>query len=567
MFSKFLLFASFIIAVTANPVSRNLVVHEQRDTVPDGFLKSGAAPADQVLDLRMALHNTDMAGLEKALYDVSTPDSAHYGQHLTKEEVEEFVKPDSKSVSIVNDFLASHGVTAKSISPAGDWLAFSVPVSKAKEMFDADFFVFQHKETGKQYVRTLAYSIPTELQGHLDLVHPTITFENPLAGLPLVSSPLSAVTAARNFTSRQSDSSCDSGITPRCLQTLYGIPATLASQSSNVLGVSGYNNQFANQQDLSTFLQEQRPDLPSDTTFTVETLDDGSNSQDPGTAGLEANLDIQYTVGLASGVPTTFISVGENNQDGLAGFLDTTNYLLGQNNPPQVLTTSYGLVESNISPDLANRLCDAYMQLGARGTSILFASGDGGVSGNRPTDDCSTFVPTFPSGCPFITSVGATDGVQEAAASLSSGGFSNIFDTPSYQRSAVSAYLKDLGSTNDGLFNPSGRGFPDISAQGTNVIIVQNGGDQPVQGTSCSSPIFASVIALLNDDLIAAGKSPLGFLNPLLYSAAGQAALNDITSGSNPGCNTEGFPAGPGWDPVTGLGTPNFAKLQSAVGL
>lgn len=52
-----------------------------------------------------------------------------------------------------------------------------------------------------------------------------------------------------------------------------------------------------------------------------------------------------------------------------------------------------------------------------------------------------------------------------------------------------------------------------------------------VDGTSCSSPIFASIVSLLNDRLIAAGKSPLGFLNPFLYSEAGQAGLTDITTG------------------------------------
>ncbi|KAH8111217.1 family S53 protease [Phellopilus nigrolimitatus] len=569
MFSKFLLFASFIIAVMASPVFRDLVVHEQRDTVPYGFVKSGAAPADQVLNLRMALHNTDMAGLEKALYDVSTPDSAHYGQHLTKEEVEEFVKPDPKSVSIVNDFLTSHGVTAKSISPAGDWLAFSVPVSKAKEMFDADFFVFQHKETGKQYVRTLAYSIPTELQGHLDLVHPTITFENPFADLPVVSSPLSSVATAQNLTTGQSvPSSCSSKVTPACLQALYGIPTTRATQSSNTLGVSGFIDQFANKEDLTLFLEALRPDLPSSTTFKLQTLDGGSNSQDPASAGVEANLDIQYTVGVASGVPTTFISVGDNFKDGaLNGFLDITNFLLKESNPPQVLSTSYGQNENTMSRALANQLCNAYMQLGARGTSILFASGDGGVSGSQ-ANSCSTFVPTFPSGCPFMTSVGATTlASNEVAATLSSGGFSNYFGTPSYQASSARSYLASLGKTNAGLFNRTGRGFPDISAQGEKVEVAVNGEGQLVAGTSCASPIFASVIALLNDRLIAAKKPPLGFLNPFLYSAKGQEALNDITSGDNPGCGTNGFPATKGWDPVTGLGSPNFPALLHAVGL
>jgi tripeptidyl-peptidase I len=167
-----------------------------------------------------------------------------------------------------------------------------------------------------------------------------------------------------------------------------------------------------------------------------------------------------------------------------------------------------------------------------------------------------------------MTSVGATTGIgPETAASFSSGGFSNYFAIPSYQSSQVAAYKRALGSTNSGRFNTTGRGFPDVSAQGVSVEIVSGGQAQLVDGTSCASPIFASVIALLNDQLIANGNSPLGFLNPFLYSSVGTAALNDITSGSNPGCNTNGFPAKAGWDPVTGLGTPNFAKLLNAVGV
>jgi tripeptidyl-peptidase I len=185
---------------------------------------------------------------------------------------------------------------------------------------------------------------------------------------------------------------------------------------------------------------------------------------------------------------------------------------------------------------------------------------------------------------PFLTSVGATTGISpETAADFSSGGFSNYFGVPSYQTAARAAYLSALGSTDSGKFNTSGRGFPDVSAQGVSVEIVVDGQAETVDGTSCASPIFASVVALLNDELAAAGKSPLGFLNPFLYANPG--ALNDVASGSNPGCNTNGFPAKSGWDPVTGLGTPSeyqqsvtvknctdgyysdFAKLRTAAGL
>jgi tripeptidyl-peptidase-1 len=84
-----------------------------------------------------------------------------------------------------------------------------------------------------------------------------------------------------------------------------------------------------------------------------------------------------------------------------------------------------------------------------------------------------------------------------------------------------------------------------------------------IGGTSASSPSLAGLIALLNDQRFTAGKSSLGFLNPLFYQ--NPSVFIDITTGSNPGCQSNGFPAQPEWDPVTGLGTPNFQKLSQLI--
>ncbi|KAI0294289.1 family S53 protease [Multifurca ochricompacta] len=544
-----LVLASVIAFVSAKPqFARDLRLHEH-----------GVAADDTPLRLRLSLVQSDIKGLQDKLLDVSTPSSSNYGKHLSEAEVGAFVTPKPETVAAVNAWLSENGLNGTSLSPFNDWIGIQTTVGQANELFATQFSEFTLEATGETAIRTLQYSIPSGLKGHLELVHPTITFPGPRrVGLPLASLPLSE---ERRTTTSRSDLSAPAS-------WLYGIPKTLATQSSNQLAVSGFIGQYANAADLQSFLKKYRTDLSSSTTFTLQTLDGGSNPQGTGQAGVEADLDVQYTIGVASGVPTVFISVGNNFQDGnLEGFLDIINFLLKESKPPSVLTTSYGEDESNISPALANQLCNAYAQLGARGTSILFASGDGGVSGSQ-SQSCSTFVPTFPSGCPFMTSVGATQNVDpEIAADLSSGGFSNIFGIPSYQQSAVSSYLQQLGSTNDGLFNASGRAYPDVAAFGHAVEIVYKGKNSAVDGTSCASPIFASVIALLNDRLIAAGKSPLGFLNPWLYST-GASALNDITSGSNPGCGTSGFPARRGGILyVTGLGSPNFPALLSALGL
>jgi len=196
----------------------------------------------------------------------------------------------------------------------------------------------------------------------------------------------------------------------------------------------------------------------------------------------------------------------------------------------------------------------------------LFSSGDDGVGGG----DCKSntgskavvFQPNFPASCPFVTAVGGTTSVSpEVAASLSAGGFSNYFAQPSYQTSAVATFTKALGTKYAGLYNASGRAYPDLAAQAENFSVYVEGFAEGVDGTSCSSPTIAGVIALVNDYRLSVGKPVLGFMNPVIYANPG--IFNDVTSGSNPGCSTNGFTARAGWDPVTGLGTPNFKAFQT----
>ena len=189
------------------------------------------------------------------------------------------------------------------------------------------------------------------------------------------------------------------------------------------------------------------------------------------------------------------------------------------------------------------------------------------------------FLPIFPAACPFVTSVGGTYHVEpEIAIRFSSGGFSDRFPRPSYQDAAVKGYLKILGSQWKGLYNPAGRGFPDVAAQSYNYSVVDHGKVIPVAGTSASAPTFAGIVALLNSARLSAHKPPLGFLNPFIYSK-GYTALTDIVNGGSKGCTGKdiysGLPtpfvpyaswnATPGWDPVTGYGTPNFQKLLRLV--
>lgn len=131
--------------------------------------------------------------------------------------------------------------------------------------------------------------------------------------------------------------------------------------------------------------------------------------------------------------------------------------------------------------------CSLFAQLGARGVSVIFSSGDTGVGSACQTNDgknTTRFLPIFPAACPFVTSVGGTFHVQpEQAISFSSGGFSDRFPRPAYQDAAVKTYLGILGNTWKGLYNPNGRGFPDVAAQAYNFTVIDQGKEIRVGGT------------------------------------------------------------------------------------
>lgn len=77
-------------------------------------------------------------------------------------------------MSLINDFLVPFNAIGQPVSSSGDWISLSVPVFEANKMFNTEFTVFEHTQSGRQLIRTLNYSIPTALKGHLNAVHPTV---------------------------------------------------------------------------------------------------------------------------------------------------------------------------------------------------------------------------------------------------------------------------------------------------------------------------------------------------------------------------------------------------------
>ncbi|KAH9040232.1 subtilisin-like protein [Lactarius hengduanensis] len=499
--------------------------------------------------------------------------STRYGAHLSREQVAQLVAPHTGTLELINSWLEHHGVPSSTISMThgGSWLMLTgVPVSQANELLGASYQLYRRTGTNDSIIlRTVGYALPAVLHAHVQTVVPTTYFASTRTRRQRPRRR--SLEATRDMASRSVLRSRDDDhdVKPSELRSLYRTAAYVpAATDQNVLAIAGFMDEYPNPADLTAFMRDCRTDA-EDATFRVVQINGGGN--DLNKPGEEANQNVQYAQAMAYPTPLIFYSTGgivaKDPDPDTDALLQWINYVLRQDHVPQTISISYGVYEKNIPPEYTKKLCDLFSELGARGASVLVASGDDGVGED---EECVAkdgsgrvqFVPEFPSSCPYVTSVGGTTGNPEVAAEFSGGGFSNYFPRPKYQDYDIPSFLEQLGSKHDGLYNPTGRGMPDLAAQAVNIYFILKDDDYTTEGTSCSVPIVAGIISLLNDYLLSTGKSPLGFLNPWLYGL-GAAGFNDIASGSNPGCGTDGFSAIYGWDPVTGFGTPDFVALQA----
>lgn len=519
----------------------------------------------------------------------------------------ELVKPKDETLEAVHAWLEQNGIPrhACGYSSAKDWVNVRLDIATAERLLDTEYSTFKH-EDGTRFMRTLEWSLPESLHSHVTTIQPTNSFmrtrPNAVNFKPYkIDTDYHHPRPPHNPAGNVSAVCSNTGVTPTCLRTLYGtINYKPQVPGKNRVGLNDFLGESNNRSDTSIFLKDYRPDAAAAAyEFQFVVINGGSDQQTPDNAtqledGVdeEGNLDVETILGISYPTPLTAFTTGGSPPfvpdagtptDTNEPYVTWLQYVLAQpdGSLPQTISTSYGDDEQSVPASYAQTACNGFAQLGARGISLIFSSGDSGVG---PDGDCfsndgknsSHFLPAFPAACPYVTAVGATrnfnpevaafDTFADGSTFTSGAGFSNLFARPAYQDAAVQGYLDVIGDLDKGLYNASGRAYPDIAAQGQRFITIWNGSIAILDGTSCSAPTATGVFTLVNDALIAAGKKPLGFLNPWLYKT-GYKAFTDILSGSSAGCNTNGFPAEKGWDAVTGFGTPNFGKILKAVGL
>ncbi|KAH8995512.1 subtilisin-like protein, partial [Lactarius hatsudake] len=482
-------------------------------SVPANWETLGCPSAGTTIDIYIALNPHQEDALIDALYEVSDPRHPRYGAHLSKEQVAELVRPHPDTLELVSSWIAHHGVRPSSISTThgGAWLTVSnLLVSQANEMLGASYQLYRHAKVNDTIIRTVSYALPEVLHSHIQAVAPTTYFSSTrtLRQTPRRRSVEAAAALAEAEAASGKPvtvlSSRASRVWPAQLRGLYKTFAYVPTAADqNALGVFGYQKQYPSETDLTKFMTFFRSDVqpPSLATFTVERVNGGE--YDPDNPGEEANVDVQYSSAMAYPTPIIFYSTGGSGKVSESGVplpgdmtLESLEYLLKKTDIPQTISISYGAYERDVPRDYARALCILFAQLGTRGVSVLFPSGDDGVGKNcKDKSGNVRFVPEFPASCPYLTTVGGTtDYDPEVAAPLSGGRFSDHFPRPVYQDVAVSAFLERQGAQYSGLYNPEGRGIPDIAAQALKFRIFRRNVRTSAEGTSCSTPVCHALL-------------------------------------------------------------------------
>ncbi|KAG9234614.1 putative alkaline serine protease AorO [Amylocarpus encephaloides] len=636
-FSQFGFLGALVLQVTAIPQPKNHVVHERRDFTSDTWTKRDRLHSSTIVPVRVGMSQRNLDIAHELLMKVSSHDSPRYGKHYTPEEIVDLFAPSKTTSDAIIDWLVSEGIEADSISQSANkqWMQFDTEACTLESLLKTEYHVYEHAHNGKATIACDEYHVPSNIQEHVDYITPGIKIHSPgdrRSDDSTLGKRIFGVTGAKGNAALQPPkirpmptfnpliTGCDTIVTPACVMALYNITTPSKASATNKLGIFEALGDVYDQADLDSFYAKYATNIPKGTKPLLNAVDGGVAPVAISAAGAESILDFQIAYPIIYPQGTVLYQtddpVYENNYV-FSGFLNTFLDALdgsycstidpldpkypnpstkagafkgalqcGVYKPTNVISISYGGDEAGLPVAYQRRQCNEFLKLGMQGVSVLVASGDSGVEGQQCLGrQGKVFSPDFPASCPYLTAVGGTTLPVGAQAEIdaevavtrfpSGGGFSNIYEIPSYQASAVAGYLKNSPPTykayqtvnatrigaNSGIYNSAGRAYPDVSAVGDNVAIVYKGTASLIGGTSASAPAFAAILTRINEERIAAGRSTVGFVNPALY--ANPQVLHDITTGTNAGCGTKGFSAAKGWDPVTGLGTPNYPAMLS----
>ena len=480
-----------------------------------------------------------------------TPQERRY---LSREQFAATYGADPKDVALIEAFAHEHNLTVVEANLARRTVVLSGTVAALSAAFGVYLANYEHEE-GAFRGRAGPIFVPEDIA---NIVEGVFGFDNRPQARPHFRHLISdASGAAQRRTS--------AGYSPAKVAQLYNFPAG-ADGTGECIGILEFGGGYTTH-DLNAYFKSLGIKAPQITAVSV----DGSHNQPapgPNSPDSEVMLDIEVAGAAAPGAQIVVYFSKFTEQ----GWVDALTTAVHDNlHKPSVLSISWGYPEGRYiwSAQAVKAVNDAFQAAAAMGVTVCCASGDDGS--RDQVDDGHAHV-DFPASCAYVLACGGTklesSGNQisretvwngGAHGGATGGGVSDDIARPAWQ----------AGASIPASINPGshvGRGVPDAAGNAdpaTGYQVLADGKQMVVGGTSAVAPLWSALIARLNQRL---GK-PVGFLNPLLYAQVASArALNDVISGHNDVTGQiGGYAARAGWDPCTGLGSPNGAAIEAAL--
>lgn len=593
--------------------AENRVAIFNRTSVPDGWTRADRAKPSEKMHLFFALKHNNYSKLEERFWAVSDPKSPQWRNFLSRKEITDLILVSAADKKVVVDFLRT-GPDNPQVADWADAISVILTVKAVELLFQTAIYHFK-APCGAIIRRAWGVSsLPQSVNDVVDFVSRLNNFpeqKRTLSDSPEIVVPgklTQTGTVNRPVISRE------------LIMKTYNIPAHDEEPSSSAGPVAfadidvGYFPQS-----LNDYLA-----LSSAPSRGVDQVVAPSGINVTAQEGFESILDLDLIMGTGkAGEYWYYVSKGWMYTFTLELFNrkkvpDIVTISYGQPIPfPAFGETGQGFGA------YATRVNIEFMKLGLRGVSLFASSGNNGAWATSQFP-CSVLPPaylsTFPGASPYLTSVGGTSVMNSAEYDLakiprsgvcgalargyfnftggrivqcptggrehastrfgSGGGFSLYEPRPAYQAKVVGKYLnttKGLPATSDFYYDRTARAYPDVAAFSEVFFIPQEGRkatDSLLLGTSASAALMGSFATYLVNKARSYDGKPLGFLNPFLYQMYEElpGSFNDITNGSSfsdclnaigevdPARRTLGFPAAPGWDAVTGLGSPVVSK-------
>ena len=467
---------------------------------------------------------------------------------LSRKDFEQRHGADPADIAKVEAFAHDHKLTVKEKSAGRRTVILSGPVSAMNQAFGVELKQYEHPN-GRYRGRTGAIHIPTDLQ---DVIEGVFGLDNRPQAKPHFRRRRERAGARAQAVSLS--------YTPPQVAAFYDYPTGVDGTGECIAIIElggGYTTT-----DLSNYWNQLK--LSKTPTVSAVSVGNGSNNPtgDPSGPDGEVMLDIEVCGSIAPGA--NIVVYFADNTD--AGFLNAiTTAVHDSTNNPSVVSISWGGPESSWTQQAMTSMDEAFQAAAAMGVTVCVAAGDDG-STDGVTDKLNHV--DFPASSPNVLACGGTTLVASGNSITSEttwnelanhegatgGGISDVFPLPTWQNGAG---VPPSANPNHNV----GRGVPDVSGDAdptTGYVTLVDGQSGVIGGTSAVAPLWAGLIALINESI---GK-PAGLINPLLYQTASTADdFNDVTTGNN-----GAYSAGPGWDACTGLGSPIGAQVAIALG-